>query len=81
MKFAIPDEIISQSKACMFGRACLNEDQCGGFPKCLIKYAISEDILMLEKKEVIGCPFCTDFGNGNFCTCPLRYAIFRRYNI
>lgn len=81
MYFRIPDEIVRKSDACMYDHACLRNGACDGFPKCLIKYAVGENVLMLERMDMPGCSHCTDFGNGHFCSCPTRYAIFRSYNL
>jgi len=81
LEFKIPDEIVGKSTDCMYRHACLANDPCDEFPKCLIKYPVSENILMLQRQDMLGCPYCTDFGSGHFCSCPVRYAIFRSYNI
>ena len=81
MKFAVPDAIVKTTQMCPFAMACQQDATNGDFPKCLVRYSVGENVLMVQPKEPCLCSYLMDYGNGKVCSCPTRYAIYRKYQM
>ena len=58
--------------------ACLKGEE--GFPRCQVEKPIAE-LLFVTAKPLPSCPGIRFFGNGAYCTCPVRKELYRRHKV
>jgi hypothetical protein len=62
---------------------CLKDFSCfSGDESCLcdLEALKEEDIVEIKSKPKIACKYCISLEGDNYCTCPTRVEIFKRYN-
>lgn len=61
---------------------CRNEFECLSKPErvCPVKFPASDDLLFVSRDKNKICDYYVPFGNGGFCTCPVRKEIYSEYN-
>lgn len=84
MKFIVPDEILRETTRCTYGFSCLQngkeqQNQKEDYPRCLARYSIGENLVFVQASWLDPCPYILNYGNSAICTCPVRYAIYRKY--
>ena len=70
------DKQTVDSTECEKAFACLNDQE----DLCKVTYCVSGKVHFLECNER-KCKFKTQFGDGNFCTCPVRIEIYNKYKV
>ncbi len=63
---------------CEKDMACLKGQE--GFPLCRVDKPIAE-LLFVTAKPLPPCRHLRFFGNGAYCTCPVRKELYRRHNM
>jgi hypothetical protein len=58
--------------------ACLKGQK--GFPLCRVEKPIAE-LLFVTAKPLPSCRCMRFFGNGAYCTCPVRKELYRRHDL
>ena len=79
MAYTVAPEIIAKTIWCKKEFSCLQEGSCENCAKCGIVGENAINALFLRSRESSGCPYYFDFESGYVCTCPTRYAIYKRY--
>jgi len=59
--------------------SCLTEGKCGDRDMCDVNYANGEHVLFLHNREQTICKYRSAYGYSQICTCPTRFAIYRKY--
>ena len=71
------DENIINKTDCKKNFACLdNTDVC-----CKITNCVNNQIYFVDCKDKKYCNFKKFFGNSNYCTCPTRIEIYKKYKV
>ena len=71
----ISDEAKRSTEKCHTDFACLK-----GTPlHCKVEQFLGAELLVCAKKD--DCPYKLSYGDGYFCTCPVRKDIYKRYRI
>jgi len=65
--------------SCENDYSCLTEKKCGDRDMCDVKHANGEHVLFLDDKEHALCKYRLAYGYNQICTCPTRFAIYRKY--
>ncbi len=63
---------------CEKDMACLKGQE--GFPLCQVEKPIA-DLLFITAKPLPSCRCMRFFGNGAYCTCPVRKELYRRHGM
>lgn len=75
MKIGIPDSVRQQTTKCPHGLECLENGHCGNREICKVSYPYGTNVLRLAYGDQFVCPYRIGFGNGQLCTCPVRYYL------
>ena len=75
-RFNIPQEVVQEAKKCTKGHACLTDN---AYNLCGIRITAENHARMVCGKES-DCPYSSRLGDKFVCTCPVRHAIYRKYN-
>jgi hypothetical protein len=78
MAHSVAPEVIARTIWCRKDFACLQEGRCENCAQCVIEGENAINALFLRKRESSGCPYYFDFGSGYLCTCPTRYALYKK---
>ncbi len=73
--YIIDKEIIEKATKCDRNFECLTE---GVKPSCFIEYTVENKVFFLKKLNRF-CSYCSSFGYKNYCSCPVRQAIYLKY--
>ena len=76
MRREISDESRQAALKCTKGMSCLDE---GTADLCPVEGCVDRKIYFVTSQQNLGCVFQKPFGNGQYCTCPVRKEIFDRY--
>jgi hypothetical protein len=63
---------------CEKGMACLKGQE--NYPLCQVEKPIAE-LLFVAAKPLPSCSSMRFFGNGAYCTCPVRKELYRRHKV
>ncbi len=79
-RFNIPYETLLEAKKCVKKHACLKEES---YQLCGIKITTEHHARMVcgKNPDRQECPYTTQLGNNAVCACPVRHAIFRKYDV
>ena len=75
MKHTVSDLVLRETQKCPHDFACLEAEMSGNKPMCEVKYANGKNVLFLNAKESVSCPYRLPFGYGQVCQCPTHFAI------
>jgi hypothetical protein len=76
-RFNVPREFIQEANKCTKGHACLTDSENH---LCSIRITTESHARMVCGKES-DCPYSSKMGDKFVCTCPVRHAIYRKYNL
>ena len=80
MNFEVPDEVRAATTMCPKDFSCLATGKCGEPDVCEFRLAVRENVLLLQSREDRDCPYRVSLGDSSqFCMCPTRSAIHKRY--
>ena len=79
MAYTVAPEIIAKTIWCKKEFACLQQGGCANCARCEIVGENAINALYLHNRESPDCRYHFDFGSAYLCTCPARYAIYKRY--
>ncbi len=79
MKFNIATQVLKETTRCPNNFSCLLNGQTGDPVECEVQWAGAKDVLFVKSKKLLACPYRFVFGEGYICTCPTRYAIYKKY--
>jgi hypothetical protein len=79
MKFNISTQVLQETTRCPNNFSCLLSGQAGDPVECKVQWADGKNVLLLESKKPLACPYRFLFGEGQICTCPTRSAIYKKY--
>jgi hypothetical protein len=82
-------EVNSQSMKktahCYFSFNCLNDKEhpkcCNDNPLCHVTTEIGTDMLYVDCNSDCNCSYKFNLKAGCVCICPVRYEIYKRYNM
>ncbi len=77
----INEEILNKTTKCPRNFQCLTDENIN---MCLIEKDITGDVLFINKRKHINCPYMVRVGHAyisHICTCPTRKEIYINYNI
>ncbi len=77
--YRLPAEVRAAAVKCPRGVCCVDSGRCGGAPLCEVSYADGANVLFLADEGGMDCPYRLQYGTGQVCSCPVRFAIHRRY--
>jgi hypothetical protein len=78
MKINVPVEVLAKTIDCPQNLSCLlNDGQCGDPNECKVDYANGENVLFLESKKAIPCPYRINFADGIICRCPTHFYLHK----
>ena len=78
MGILINEETIHKTTKCPSDLKCLNDKT---HLHCRPERPIKEYGIFIDTNKSNSCPYKLSFGNGTICNCPVRYEIFKRYNM
>ena len=78
-KYRVPDEIMSEADECPHDFSCFSSQKCGDRKMCTVRWANGKNVLFLDPENKEDCPYRTPFGFGQVCTCPVRFALYHKY--
>jgi hypothetical protein len=73
--YDISNETKRATVHCENNFACLEDN---GRPVCTIKSTISNDILFVECKDGLNCPYARPIGDRKVCICPTRTEVYKK---
>ena len=77
--FIIPEQIINEADKCTKGKACLSDTY---YDLCRIKTSRKSKVARIAVcEEKISCTYCSNIGEQQVCSCPVRHAIYRKYSV
>lgn len=78
MKLHVSDEARKGASACKKNHACLN-----GKPEtmCPVERFADKKVLFVQCKNEERCAYKRPFGEGYFCSCPVRKELYESYSI
>lgn len=79
MEIVISDKILHETKECKWGFSCLKTGEDEEPKLCEVSDANGKNVLFLKTKKVVECPYQISFGESLICTCPTRFAIYKKY--
>lgn len=75
MEFEIELETLNKTTKCPVEFLCLEDEN---YPQCQCEQVINQ-VAAVQRRTHALCPYGVRFGQGFFCTCPTRVAIYRKY--
>lgn len=66
-----------QADKCPHGVSCIESGRCGDKEMCKVERSSGENILWLEGKIPLSCPYMLPFGYGHLCTCPVHSRLHK----
>lgn len=66
-------DAIRKTEKCRCGFACL--DANSRHPLCPVNYAFGENLMFLDCKADIACPYRSSYGGRDICSCPTHYSL------
>lgn len=78
MTVALYNLVLSKTTKCPYNFSCLEASQNGGEPKCEVDYANGQNVLFLETKESVSCPYRVPFGYCQVCVCPMHFYLHKK---
>ena len=79
MKFNISKEVLEETTKCPNDFSCLFSGQTENSVECKAQWAVSRNMLFVQSDKLLDCPYKIPFGDGQFCTCPTRFSIYKKY--
>ena len=77
--FIIPEQIINEADKCTKEKACLSDPY---YDLCRIKTGRKSKVARIAVcEEKICCTYCSNIGEQQVCSCPVRHAIYRKYGV
>lgn len=77
MEIKISDDVIKSATKCTKNFSCLSGDI---ERLCKVEYCVSKTVHFIKCLEP-DCSYKVVFGDGNFCTCPIRKEIYNHYKV
>ena len=75
MNCKICDKIIEKADKCPNNFSCLKDDE---FKLCpVVDYIENGDVLFVNAKYYVVCPYMLPFADSNICHCPVRIKIYK----
>ena len=72
----ISDEIIKNTTKCPNDFKCLEDEN---FKTCpAVDFIETDNILFVNAKFYVVCPYILPFADSNICSCPVRIDIFKK---
>jgi hypothetical protein len=78
MAYTVPEEIQNETN-CDQQFSCLKQEKNGGREICDISDADGLNVLFIKSNEYSECSHRLSFGFSEVCSCPTRYAIYKKY--
>ena len=76
MKIEISENVINATTKCEKGFSCLSDNL---EPACKVEYCVSNSVYFVKCLNTANCSYKVSFGDGHFCTCPIRKEIYDKY--
>lgn len=76
MKIEIGDDVIKATTKCEKCFSCLSDNL---EHSCKVEYCVSDTVYFVKCLNLAHCNYKVPFGDGHFCTCPIRKEIYNRY--
>ena len=76
MKIEINEDIIKAATKCEKGFSCLSDNL---EESCKVEYCVSNTVYFVKCLSAAHCSYKEPFGEGYFCTCPIRKEIYDKY--
>lgn len=80
MKIELNEDVINRTTHCDHDFLCLSDEwkQCG-----VVKTLIAGKLLyvQLDSAQPRTCSYMVSFGDGYYCTCPIRVEIYKQFGI
>ncbi len=77
MSFIVPEEIKKATTKCKHNFSCLEAGECEKKPLCSVELDVA-DVLFLNAKEHVNCPYRVFYGGRQLCVCPTHLAIAKK---
>ena len=75
----VSEDLRKQTTNCQKGFACLYRQEND---LCQVDYALKGVPFVMIKKPIDElCPYSFHFGKSQFCSCPVRFELYKRYGI
>jgi hypothetical protein len=78
MDIQISEDILKQTEACKKNFVCLSGN---GNNLCEVEGCIVDTIYSIKCLDDESCSYSIPHGSSNFCMCPVRQEIHKRYHI
>lgn len=75
MTYTLDEAIVALANKCQRNHSCLASGIFGDQEKCKATEINGLNVIFLRQISSISCPYRLNFGTGQLCTCPVRYAI------
>ena len=76
MSIEVSEGTLQKAEKCWRGYRCLSAED----GVCPVRDYVSE-VLFVERRRDVYCPYDVTFGYSHICTCPVRREIYERYDI
>ena len=81
MKHEVSQRVRDETTKCPHDFACLTTGKCGDRPLCEVKSEHGHCLLTIKARAGLGCPYRVPFGYAQFCRCPTRFELYRKYEL
>ena len=78
-KYVIEPDIIARATRCHCSLGCLRDGQASRFCLCQLEPYAGGKLLFVTEACEEPCRYNVPFGDRAFCGCPVRRAIFEKY--
>ena len=78
MVYEVDEETIRLTTDCRLDFQCLTGDlSC----MCTVEELLTDVLFVRPEEPALHCPYLQRFGEGFFCSCPTRRALYKRYGV
>jgi hypothetical protein len=77
--YVIEPDVVARAMMCHRNHGCVQEE--GAFRFCQLEPAAEGAVLFIRDPSENGCRYKVPFGDRAFCGCPVRQAIFDKYQV
>ena len=78
MIFNVDDSIIRKTTQCEKNLSCMSETKT---ELCKITRNVEDKVYFVKCEENESCSYRLSFGDSFICNCPVRKAIYNKYNV
>ena len=78
MIFNVDDSIIRKTTECEKNLSCMSEKR---EELCKITRKVEDKVYFVKCQEAESCSYRLSFGDSFICNCPVRKAIYNKYNV